>query len=838
MKKLLTLLVVCVSFSLMLSAENRTINFNGKSYEDQELNLQKVTITNVTQNWTVTLTEQFSLEVESTNGQNENGGGDDNGGENGGGDDNGGGDNGGGDNGGGEDQAIGEIYWNDGTLQLSGKNPFDGTTHVKLNLDRADNVRIGIIDISGRLIYHTSARLESGEWFFNVSVQMPQLCFMTVATSQKASSIKLMNTGFAPANDVSILSSRPYTPRHYAFGTKTYQCKEGDEMQFKAWTIQGGVKYGDEREGTWSDENQTITFRFSLLPDATSIKPQSGMYLGILGFNKNYVEFPITRMNKASVRKECKSWIDERTKENNTDLYYTEWAALNKLQEFRAPEDLENVAIITFTDGLDKGSYFKIDDFKKDGNNSKLIDSIQYRLKYDSVNHHPIDAYAIGVRGGDVNDDNLDAFDQTLVSLVKDNENSFKVENIQEVDAKFKAIAANLHKVNTISDVILMATREDVGTLISWTFDLNKDYVDKWNVGVNGITESQLYISGKLGIDDNFNWYLSDIECSGLTYAVADKEKLDTVYGIYLEDAEMIKFTFKNVRDLSDNAITNISLLQEWVRSDAAKNWGLNSEYSRDNNPTPEIIDKSAVIMLVLDFSESLGESGFSQLKSATKNFIDIVTAELKDDEYDDTYQSISISQARSMALGLDDGEETPDLYRIEQAWATNVNINTSLGHASFELVSFQKDPDGFSDYIDCNELYNGKDGWFSSVGEIVEGDSIQVVAKIKNNSGATQLESGYVEKINRMKVYIKNPFDTGVWEEMTRYITGSNAGNYVYYGTWYNKDFVIAWDDTADEHTSIITKEEITIKNVSEGNYAIFVYDPNKGTMTVSRYY
>ena len=291
MKKLFTLLIACVSV-LVLSAETRTISCEGKSQDDKELDLQKVVITNVTQNWTVTLTDNFSMNVESEKAQPDNGGEDEGGsGENSG--DQEGGDNGnggsgensgdqeGGDNGneggGNNDQSLGQIYGNDGNLRLNGQNPFYGTTQVKLNLEQQDNVQVGIVDLSGRLIYRSAAKLEAGEWNLNVSVQMPQLCFLTVLAGGKAMSIKLMNIGFAPLNDISVLSSsKPIVAKiSQSNEATTYKCKEGDEMVYQAWTVQEGVTYGDIFSDTWSDKNKVATFRFALLPiEEEDVEPE------------------------------------------------------------------------------------------------------------------------------------------------------------------------------------------------------------------------------------------------------------------------------------------------------------------------------------------------------------------------------------------------------------------------------------------------------------------------------------------------------------------------------------------------------------------------------------
>ncbi len=53
--------------------------------------------------------------------------------------------------------------------------------------------------------------------------------------------------------------------------------------------------------------------------------------------------------------------------EQGTVLYHAVNAALDKLNSATFPNDLTNVSIVTFTDGLDIGSYRLNDEFKEQG---------------------------------------------------------------------------------------------------------------------------------------------------------------------------------------------------------------------------------------------------------------------------------------------------------------------------------------------------------------------------------------------------------------------------------------------------------------------------------------
>lgn len=84
-------------------------------------------------------------------------------------------------------------------------------------------------------------------------------------------------------------------------------------------------------------------------------KVDTGVYLGIIGFNDHLTTKPISMLNNLT-RSEYISFINGLTMKNGTLLYWATENALQSLKLAPEPENLKNVVLVTFTDGLDQGS--------------------------------------------------------------------------------------------------------------------------------------------------------------------------------------------------------------------------------------------------------------------------------------------------------------------------------------------------------------------------------------------------------------------------------------------------------------------------------------------------
>ena len=322
---------------------------------------------------------------------------------------------------------------------------------------------------------------------------------------------------------------------------------------------------------------------------------KEGLYLGIVGFNDQLYTMPIGLLNQ-STKASFTSFVDGLTMQNGTILYHAVNTGLENLSKAKIPENLINVSVVTFTDGLDQGSYV-LGGYDSE---AEYLDHVNNRIMNGIIGGQNISAYSIGVRGSDVT--NIEAFHENLNKLSSDPEhNVFEVNDINEASEKFAEIAQQLYNQSTFYNVTLRLPAPDPNSRIRFTFD-----------AVNDAAQSQCYIEG-LYVRTEGKGQLTEIEYQGLE-CMSGSTITATSEGIF--DV----FSFKNLTDLNGIQMGTENVKQwTWIGSTGA--WQYNSEFTPSGNT--EIVDeyKSAMIMLVLDCSGSLG-SDFIQMKTAANSFI------------------------------------------------------------------------------------------------------------------------------------------------------------------------------------------------------------------------
>ena len=287
-----------------------------------------------------------------------------------------------------------------------------------------------------------------------------------------------------------------------------------------------------------------------------------------------------------------------------TCLYYAVDNAVKRLEIAELPDDLENVSIITFTDGLDNTS---IELNTAYNSRDAYRDAVKKRIDNTKIKDLPINAYSIGVQGSDVKDTN--AFNAGLVAITSKEEYAKKVANMDEVYATFSEIASSLYNENQSKIVKLKITGGyDDGTKIRFTWDNVKDAAN-----------SEYYIEGTYKRNGTTRTlenvvYHGVNSSSGLTVT-------GDVSGVY------VTFTFKDFTQpwMLEYLHPN-SKIQQWEYASSTAQWQRNSEFGETGDVETIIDKKSAVIMLVLDCTTSLGSNDFKQMKEAATNFIKIVT--------------------------------------------------------------------------------------------------------------------------------------------------------------------------------------------------------------------
>ena len=328
---------------------------------------------------------------------------------------------------------------------------------------------------------------------------------------------------------------------------------------------------------------------------------ESGLYLGVMCFNDKLYTQPITMLTDAT-KATFNSFIDGMEMKNATILCYTVDQAIDALKGASLPTDLSTVALVTFTDGLDRGStawnytYETGEDY---------LAAVKQRIHSEKIAGHNIDAYSIGLRGNDITTtEQISQFKSTLRDLASSDANAKEVTNMSEVNAKFQEIAEKLsNSINrqTISMTLSVISK---GTRIRFTLD-----------NASTAEGSSIYVEGTFDFETTGGrrtYKLTDVTYKGMSCNSGT-----VVAGI--ADGVYVTFSFADIVT-DDNRLLNKNNFREWDYVSGSY-WQKNTEWNPDQQPDIVVEKTSAVIMLVLDCSSSLG-SQFSTAKTNAKDFI------------------------------------------------------------------------------------------------------------------------------------------------------------------------------------------------------------------------
>ncbi len=326
---------------------------------------------------------------------------------------------------------------------------------------------------------------------------------------------------------------------------------------------------------------------------------QPGLYVGIIGFNSELTSHKLTLLNTAS-KDEMKNFINNFTMEDGTILYHAVNTALDQIVAVNPPDDLTNVSIITFTDGVDQGSYMLNNNYST---GAAYLDAVNRRIHNTTIGENavPISAYSIGVLSNGINELN---FVESLRKLSSDpNHNVYLVNNMTELGQTFGELAQDLYHQNTSWEVTLKTPAPEHNTRIRFTFD-----------NVNSAIISQRYIEGVF-LNQNGTCVFNVTKYQGL------QDCGDVIYprteGIF------VYFTFNNLYTLDGEQVYT-SNTKQWNWEELTHTWMNNDEFTPSGNVVTQEEFKSAMIMLVLDCSSSLGND-FQSVKRAACQFIETI---------------------------------------------------------------------------------------------------------------------------------------------------------------------------------------------------------------------
>lgn len=347
--------------------------------------------------------------------------------------------------------------------------------------------------------------------------------------------------------------------------------------------------------------------------DSGNSDTSEGLYVGIIGFNKNLPlnTLELGKLDGSSVS-DYRNFIDTLYPDEGTSLYFADYSALEMISSHKKPTNLKHVALVTFTDGLDNLAMNPNYNPEKYESRDKYLEAIHKKIVDEKgIHDKKVEAYAIGLNGKEEGID-PDEFEDTLKNLssCKDltgscDDNVSMASNMESAKESFRKIAESLYyATKTVNLDVKVPDGYDDGQPLRFTFDGQGE-------------DSELYIEAKFHRSDDART-LEEISYHGL---VKGKTKIS---GILDSDGAYYHFMFEDLKYESDKtplSDSDINKIQLWVQNKNKETWKTDSEFGRQNSVNVEEHRSSALIMLVLDCTTSLG-SDFGTMQQAGKEFI------------------------------------------------------------------------------------------------------------------------------------------------------------------------------------------------------------------------
>ena len=339
-----------------------------------------------------------------------------------------------------------------------------------------------------------------------------------------------------------------------------------------------------------------------------TVPTEEGMYLGIIGFNEQLYQKDISLLN-SSTKLQFTSFINNLTQADLTALYYADYTALQKLKDYPEPPTLTQVALVTFTDGIDNISTSNdVMDPNGYGSIARYRTALNTMIMGEQVHGKNISAYSIGLKGPDAQS-NLSEFQTNINMLASSPNNAYLVEDMNIALQKFEEIANTLYSQNTSVNLKLrLPGGLDDGMTIRFTFDNTTD------------GSSSKYIQATYKRTANNGRRLENITYQGFTQGASELNSVSqSDLGTYhwFEFENLTKPGSPRPIPISQDEINRLQL---WKRQGTS--WQVDTEYPIESSTEVEEKKSSALIMLVLDCTSSLGNE-FIPMKNAANRFVE-----------------------------------------------------------------------------------------------------------------------------------------------------------------------------------------------------------------------
>lgn len=331
---------------------------------------------------------------------------------------------------------------------------------------------------------------------------------------------------------------------------------------------------------------------------------ESGFYLGIIGFNTALYPYPIKQLTKETVNDFC-AFIDGLAMDEFTKLFYSVDTSINQLQQAVFPSNLYNTSIVTFTDGLDRGSlnmsdYYTLEEYKA---------ALQTRITEEQVSGVDITAYSVGLEGKE--DYSPELFQNTMENLASTPDNAFVAANMDEVNERFSEIADKLSETKYVQEIKLYWASLDHLSRLRVTFD---------EAGTTGATNSKIYMEGTYNMvkpKDEATSPIKDGTLTDVVYTGMTAQSGSSLVPVI--EGDRYHYTLDGVETDSGELIKRENMVL-WYTTPYG--WASDKkEITPNQEPILKKVKRSAAVMLNLDCTNSL-DTDFPRLQTIAKSFI------------------------------------------------------------------------------------------------------------------------------------------------------------------------------------------------------------------------
>lgn len=338
---------------------------------------------------------------------------------------------------------------------------------------------------------------------------------------------------------------------------------------------------------------------------------RGSIYLGLMGFNDDIYRYNLSKLTDDTAAGYY-SFIDNLQAGGATVLYYSVEQALEVLKSAMYPEDIQNISIITFTDGMDEGSIMMTDKYLYE---DEYLNAISNTVASERIAGLDLSSYTVALTGN-VHSSNLSYFRNMLKKIASSSENATDFSDMDEVSEKFKELANLISSTNYVQTIPLQVNGKSQGTKMRFTLD-----------GASKATSSQIYIEGVFNIDGEYvdgvfhrtGYSLREITYQGLTSTSGN-----AVVGV--KSGVKVVYTFEGLRR-QDAKLINTDDIALWTYIPSTGSWQNTNETVLLDGENGIVNEKqSTAIMLVLDCSNSLTVyNDFGKMQKAAKEFVSIL---------------------------------------------------------------------------------------------------------------------------------------------------------------------------------------------------------------------